>query len=84
MATNTYVCPANCTSAAETRDGQLFRRPDQQQRAGHGQIDTNPPVITAVAAATNVGSAVVTWDTSEAADSLVQYGGGTILDHTAL
>jgi hypothetical protein len=46
-------------------------------------IDTNPPVITGVAAATNVGSAVVTWTTSEAADSLVQYGGGTILDRSA-
>jgi hypothetical protein len=46
-------------------------------------IDTNPPVITGVAVATNMGGAVVTWNTSEAADSLVQYGEGTILDHTA-
>jgi hypothetical protein len=46
-------------------------------------IDTNPPVITSVEVATNLGGAVVTWNTSEAADSLVQYGEGPILDHTA-
>lgn len=46
-------------------------------------IDTNPPVISGVAAATNVGSAVITWTTSEPSDSLVQFGGGTILDHSA-
>jgi hypothetical protein len=46
-------------------------------------VQTNPPVITAVAAATNIGSAVVTWNTSEQANSLVQYGEGVILDHSA-
>jgi len=46
-------------------------------------VETNPPIITAVDAQTNIGSAVVTWNTSEPADSLVQYGRGAILDHSA-
>ncbi len=46
-------------------------------------VQTNPPVITDVDASTNIGSAVVTWNTSEPADSLVQYEKGIILDRSA-
>jgi len=45
-------------------------------------VDTVPPVITQVQAATNVGSAVITWNTSTPADSLVEYG-VRLLDQSA-
>ena len=37
-------------------------------------VSTVAPVITQVQAATNIGSAVITWNTSTPADSLVEYG----------
>jgi len=46
-------------------------------------IDTIPPVISDVSATSDVSAAQVTWATSEPADSLVQYGNGVLLDHTA-
>ncbi len=42
-----------------------------------------PPVISGVGAAAGVGNAVVSWTTSKAADSLVQYGESTIFSYTA-
>jgi hypothetical protein len=46
-------------------------------------VQTHPPIITAVSVETNIGNAVITWNTSEPADSIVQYGRGAILDHSA-
>jgi hypothetical protein len=46
-------------------------------------IDTIPPVISNVTASSDIAVAQVTWTTSEPADSLVQYGTGVLLDHTA-
>ena len=46
-------------------------------------VDTVPPVISQVSATADIGSAVVSWTTSKLADSLVQYGEGTIPSYTA-
>ena len=46
-------------------------------------VDTVPPVISNVAASTNVSSATVTWTTSTPEASLVQYGASTISSRTA-
>jgi len=46
-------------------------------------VDTTPPVITGVSATADIGSAVVSWLTSKPADSLVQYGEGSIPSYTA-
>ncbi len=46
-------------------------------------IDTIAPAITNVAATTRFGDAVVTWSTSEPADSLVQFGESVLLQRTA-
>ena len=46
-------------------------------------IDTVPPVISQVAATTDYADAKVTWLTSKAADSTVQYGESLLPDRTA-
>jgi hypothetical protein len=46
-------------------------------------VDTVPPVISNVAAEPDYEEALVTWDTSEPADTLVQYGESAILNRTA-
>ncbi len=46
-------------------------------------IDTAPPLITKVAAVAGFGEATVSWATSKAADSLVQYGESVLLGRTA-
>lgn len=46
-------------------------------------IDTVPPVISQAGATTRYGDALVTWQTSKPADSLVQYGQSVLLDRTA-
>ena len=83
VATNTSVPGRLRVRNGDTVTASYFDASINSNVVATAIIDTNPPVITAVAAATNVGGAVVTWNTSEAADSLVQYGEGTILDHTA-
>ncbi|SPE56354.1 Fibronectin type III domain protein (modular protein) [Verrucomicrobia bacterium] len=45
-------------------------------------IDTVPPVITQVGAVTDYTDARVSWTTSKAADSLVQYGESVLLDRS--
>ena len=83
VATNTSVPGRLRVRSGDTLTASYFDASIHSNVVATALISTNPPVITAVAAATNVDSAVVTWTTSEAADSLVQYGEGTILDHTA-
>ena len=46
-------------------------------------IDTLPPSISNVAAEPDYEQAVISWDTSEPADALVQFGESPILNHTA-
>jgi hypothetical protein len=46
-------------------------------------IDTVAPIITQVDATTDIDTAKVAWNTSEPADSLVQYGESILLDRTA-
>jgi hypothetical protein len=46
-------------------------------------VDVVPPAITNVSAVTGYGDATVSWLTSKAADSLVQYGESTLLGRTA-
>jgi subtilisin family serine protease len=46
-------------------------------------IDNVPPVISQVSATTRFGDAIVSWTTSRAADSLVQYGESVLLGRTA-
>ncbi len=83
VATNTSAPGQFRVRSGDTVTASYFDASINSNVVATAIIDTNPPVITAVAAATNVGGAVVTWNTSEAADSLVQYGQGPILDHTA-
>ena len=83
VATNTTVSGQLHVRSGDVVTASYFDASIYSNLIATAMVDTNPPVITAVAAATNVGSAVVTWDTSEAADSLVQYGEGTIFDHSA-
>ena len=83
VATNTSIAGQLRVRNGDTLTATYFDASINGNVLGTAMIDTNPPVITDVSVATNLGSAVVTWNTSEAADSLVQYGGGTILDHTA-
>jgi serine protease AprX len=83
VATNTTVPGQLRVRSGDTLTASYFDASINSNVLATALIDTNPPIITGVAAVTNVGSTVVTWNTSEAADSLVQYGEGTILDHTA-
>jgi hypothetical protein len=83
VATNTVVPGQLRVRNEDTLTASYFDASIDSNVLATATIDTNPPVISGVAAATNVGGAVVTWNTSEPADSLVQYGEGTILDHTA-
>ncbi len=83
VATNTAVPGQLRVRNGDTLSASYFEASIKSNVLATALIDTNPPVITGVAVATNVGGAVVTWQTSEAADSLVQYGGGTILGQTA-
>jgi hypothetical protein len=83
VATNTSVAGQLRVRNGDTVTASYFDASIHSNVVATATVDTNPPVITTVAVATNVGSALVTWNTSEAADSLVQYGEGTILDHTA-
>ena len=83
VATNTTAPAQLRVRNGDTVTAAYFDASIKSNVLATAMVDTNPPVITGVAAATNVGNTVVTWNTSEAADSLVQYGGGTILDHTA-
>jgi len=83
VGTNTTVPGQLRVRSGDTVTASYFDASINSNVVATATIDTNPPVITDVAAVTNVGSTVVTWNTSEAADSLVQYGEGTILDHTA-
>jgi hypothetical protein len=83
VATNTTVPGQLRVRNGDTVTASYFDASIKSNVLATAIIDTNPPVITGVAVATNVGGAVVTWNTSEAADSLVQYGEGIILDHTA-
>ena len=46
-------------------------------------VDTMPPVISQVSAATGFGDATVSWVTSKSANSLVQYGESVLLGRTA-
>ncbi len=83
VATNTTLPGQLRVRSGDTVTASYFDASIKSNVLATAIVDTNAPVITAVAAATNVGGAVVTWNTSEAADSLVQYGQGLILDHTA-
>jgi hypothetical protein len=58
----------------DTLDAIYFDASSRRNIFASASVDTAPPVITQVQAATNVGSAVVTWNTSAPADSLVVYG----------
>src|SRR5207248_2859844 len=51
-------------------------------RASAG-VDTDPPTIANTASLPDYESAAVSWDTSEAADSLVQFGESKLLGRTA-
>ncbi|HLP78419.1 MAG TPA: fibronectin type III domain-containing protein, partial [Candidatus Paceibacterota bacterium] len=51
--------------------------------SANAEVDAVAPVISAVAATPAYEEAVVSWDTSELADSLVQFGESTILNRTA-
>ncbi|HZM06290.1 MAG TPA: S8 family serine peptidase [Candidatus Saccharimonadales bacterium] len=82
VATNTALPGQLRVRNGDTITANYFDAAIQSNIVAMAVVDTNPPVITGVAAATNVGGAVVTWTTSEAADSLVQYGEGPILDHS--
>ena len=80
--------PTNAPGQLQTRAGDTVTATYFDTIAGSNVmatavVQTNPPVISDVEDTTNVGSAVVTWNTSEPADSLVQYGAGAILDHSA-
>ena len=46
-------------------------------------VETTPPVISAVAIEPGYVDAIVTWDTSEASDALVQFGESPLLGRTA-
>jgi hypothetical protein len=83
VATNTAVPGQLRVRNGDTITASYFDAAINSNLLATAIIDTNPPIITDVAVATNADSVVVTWNTSEAADSLVQYGGGSILDHTA-
>jgi hypothetical protein len=83
VATNTAVPGQLRVRNGDTLTADYFDASINSNVLASATIDTNPPVITGVAAATNMGGAVVTWNTSDAADSLVQYGDGAILDLTA-
>jgi len=83
VATNTTVSGQFRVRNGDTLTASYYDSSINSNVMASVMIDTNPPVISGVAVSTNVGSAVVTWTTSEAADSTVQYGGGSILDHTA-
>ena len=82
-ATNTAVPAQLRVRNGDTLTASYFDAAISNSVLATASVDTNPPVISGVTAATNVGNAVITWNTSEPADSLVQYGGGTILDHSA-
>jgi len=83
VATNTSIPGQLRVRSGDTLAASYFDASIKSNVLATATIDTNPPVITDVAAATNLDSAIVTWSTSEAADSLVQYGQGTILGQTA-
>jgi hypothetical protein len=83
VATNTTVAGQLRVRNGDTLSASYFEASIKSNVLATALIDTNPPVITGVAVATNAGGAVVTWQTSEAADSLVQYGGGMTLGQTA-
>src|SRR5207248_2844452 len=46
-------------------------------------VETNPPAITGIAADADYQQAVVSWNTSELADALVQFGESPLLDRAA-
>jgi hypothetical protein len=76
VATNTSIPGQLRVRNGDTLTANYFDASINSNVLATATIDTNPPVITSVEVATNLGGAVVTWNTSEAADSLVQYGGG--------
>jgi hypothetical protein len=72
---------SNTTAAAQlhvkngdTITASYFDASSHSNVTATAAVDTVPPIITQVQAATNIGSAVITWNTSTPADSLVEYG----------
>ena len=60
-----------------------FDASNQSNVLASATIDNVPPVISQVGASTRYGDALVSWQTSKPADSLVQYGQSVLLDRTA-
>jgi Subtilase family/Bacterial TSP3 repeat len=67
----------------DTITAAYFDASNNSNVVANATIDTVPPQISQVSAATRFGDATVRWTTSKPADSLVQYGESVLLGRTA-
>jgi hypothetical protein len=70
-------------SNGDTITAAYFDASNSSNVVANATIDTVPPTISQVSAATRFGDAIVSWNTSKPADSLVQYGESVLLGRTA-
>jgi len=82
VATNTTAPGQLRANNGDTITASFFDAATQSDVVASATVDTTPPVISQVAALTNIGGAVVSWTTSKPADSLVEYGESALLLRT--
>jgi len=83
VATNSIATNQLLVRNGDTITAKYFDTSNASNVLATATVDTVAPIISQVAAVTGIGNAVVSWNTSKPADSLVQYGESILLDQTA-
>ena len=83
VATNSTPTNQLVVHNGDTITAKYFDVSNNSNVVAAATVDTVAPIISQVAAVTSMGSALVSWNTSKPADSLVQYGESILLDRTA-